>query len=59
MGYSRDRDNSRGNSSRQSRFFTGYNYSSNLVLTVDLGELQLVTHNRNDVAPKVRLFQTI
>ena len=27
--------------------------SSNFVLTVDLGELELLTHNRNNVVPKV------
>ena len=27
--------------------------SSNFVLTIDLGELEVITHNRNDVTPEV------
>ena len=54
MGYSRDRENSRGNVD-----FLQDNYSSNFVLTIDLRELQLLTHNYNDVAPEVILDNMI
>ena len=35
------------------------NYSSNFVLTIDLGDLQLLTHDHNDETPKVILDNMI